>query len=195
MIVAADGLAFNELERDQHADLVERIGIERDADAFDKLFAIFAPKVKGYLMRLGTDAAIADDLTQDVMVTLWRKADRFDRRQASVSTWVYRIASNRRVDLFRSEQRQNLDIDDPQLQPSPARAADIELETGQQEERVRLAIQTLPAEQRDLVQKAFYEELSHSDIAALTGLPIGTVKSRLRLAFSKLRVQVGERDP
>jgi RNA polymerase sigma-70 factor (ECF subfamily) len=124
------------------------------------------------------------------MVTVWRKADQFDPAQASVATWIYRIARNRRIDAFRREQRQVLDADEPSLQPEAEPAPDAGLDAAEREDQVRIALAELPAEQVDLVRRAFYEGLSHRQIADVTGLALGTVKSRLRLAFQKLRLRL-----
>ena len=177
-------------QRGRLADLVEAIAAHQDRAAFAALFAHYAPRLKGYLLRLGLGPAQAEDLAQEVMVTVWRKAGQFDRTQASVATWIYRIARNRRIDAFRREQRAVLDADDPGLQPSAEPAPDAGLDATEREEQVRAALAELPSEQVDLVRRAFYEGLSHRQIADVTGLALGTVKSRLRLAFQKLRIRL-----
>jgi RNA polymerase sigma-70 factor, ECF subfamily len=170
--------------------LVERIARHADREAFARLFAYYAPRVKTYLLRLGLGSAQAEELSQDVMVAVWRKAGTFDRRQASAATWIFRIARNRRIDVFRRERAEMLDPDDPTFQPisdlSPGDAA----ETAEREAQVRRAMADLPDEQRELIRIAFYEDLSHGQIAEKTGVPLGTVKSRLRLAFAKLRLRL-----
>lgn len=177
-------------QRAAMADLVEAIAHRQDRDAFTQLFDVYAPRVRAYLMRLGLSAAEAEELTQDVMVTVWRKAATFDRRQASVSTWLFRIARNRRIDVFRRELRAEYDPDDPALQPPPEATPDEALEGADRETRVAGALEALPPEQAELIRIAFYQGLSHREIADATGLPLGTVKSRLRLAFEKLRARL-----
>jgi RNA polymerase sigma-70 factor (ECF subfamily) len=176
--------------RDRHADLMEAIARRRDRAAFVELFTWYGPRVKGYLLRIGADAALAEELAQDVMVTVWRKAELFDRRQASVSTWVFRIARNRRIDALRRTKRPELDPHDPLLAPTPPEAADDLLSASEREHLVRAALAELPEEQRKLLRQAFYEGLTHREIADVTGTPLGTVKSRLRLAFAKLRARL-----
>jgi RNA polymerase sigma factor (sigma-70 family) len=168
--------------------LVEAAGGDRAA--FARLFDHYGPRVKGYLLRLGLEAAQAEEVTQEVMVAVWRKAAGFDPRQASAGTWIFRIARNRRIDLFRREQRAALDPADPLFQPPTEVQPDAALEGADREARVRAAMAELPDDQRELVREAFYEELSHSQIAEKTGLPLGTIKSRLRLAFAKLRLRL-----
>ena len=160
---------------------------QRDRDAFMRLFDHFAPRVKGYLIKQGAEPALAEDLAQDVMLTLWRRADRFDPRQARVGTWIFAIARNRRIDVFRRTNKPDLDPDDPALAPSEPAAADDLVEAGQWREKIGAAVSALPEEQADLVRLAFFEDLTHSEIAARSGLPLGTVKSRLRLALGRMR--------
>lgn len=172
------------------ADCVEAIAAHADKAAFARLFAHFAPRLKAYLLRLGLPGAEAEEVAQEVMVTVWRKAASFDRRQASVSTWIFRIARNRRIDVFRRDQRATLDAHDPAFQPTGEAAPDASSEAADREAQVRLAMAELPPDQRDLVRAHFYEDLTHSQIAERTGVPLGTVKSRLRLAFGKLRLKL-----
>ncbi|HYF22427.1 MAG TPA: sigma-70 family RNA polymerase sigma factor [Caulobacteraceae bacterium] len=179
-------------DRDAFADLVERIAAHQDRAAFQALFAWYAPRVKAYLIRLGSEPSAAEELTQEVMVAVWRKASTFDRTQASVSTWLFRIARNRRIDAYRRERRAELDPDEPELSPPAPQAPDEAVMAVDRETRIREALLTLPSEQCELVRRHFYEDLTHSEIAELTGVPLGTVKSRLRLAFAKLRGQLAE---
>jgi RNA polymerase sigma-70 factor (ECF subfamily) len=170
------------------ADWVEQIAAHGDRAAFTRLFAHFAPRVKAYLLRLGLDAGEAEEVAQEVMVAVWRKAASFDRRQAQVATWIFRIARNRRIDVFRRDQRAVIDAHDPAFQPEPGAGPDLIVEAAGRDQRLRQAMAGLPQEQRELVRAAFYEELSHSQVAERMGLPLGTVKSRLRLAFAKLKL-------
>ena len=171
------------------AALVARIA-QGDRAAFARLFGHYAPRVKGYLLRLGLEAAQAEEGSQEVMIAVWRKADSYDPRQASVATWIFRIARNRRIDVFRRAHKGAVDPDDPTFQPQAEARPDQALDAAGREAQVRAAMAELPDDQRDLVRDAFYEDLSHSQIAAKTGLPLGTVKSRLRLAFAKLKLRL-----
>ena len=176
----------NILDREALADLVEAIAVHGDRAAFGNLFRHFAPKIKGYLVKLGAGAQ-AEELTQEVMLTVWRKAATFDRKQASVSTWLFTIARNRRIDAIRKERRPELDPEDPMLVPTGPQAPDERLHAIDREARVSQAIKGLPREQAELLHQAFYLAKSHSEIAGEMNLPLGTVKSRLRLAFGRLR--------
>ena len=174
-------------DADAFADLVEAVAKRRDSDAFARLFAHYGPRVKTYFRRLGTADDMAEELMQDVMLTLWRRAEMFDRDRASVATWLFTIARNRRIDVLRREYRPQVDANDPALVGSPAPHADERLQAGEVERRVRQALAGLPAEQAELVREAFFRDRSHSVIAEQLRLPLGTVKSRLRLALAKLR--------
>lgn len=169
------------------AALAARVAAERDRTAFGQLFDFYAPRLKAYLRRLGMDDNAAEDIVQDVMVVLWNKAHLFDPAKSSLSTWLFRVARNRRIDLMRRDKSGLLDPDEPLLQPSEPESADKMMDGEQRDARVRMAMANLPEEQINLVKMAFFLGLSHSQIADETGLPLGTVKSRIRLAFGRLR--------
>lgn len=174
-------------DRERFADLMAAIATRQDREAFSELFAYYAPRVKAFMLRLGAGSALAEELAQEVMITVWRKAALFDRRQASVSTWIFRIARNRRIDAARRAKSAEFDAADPQLLPEAPEAPDDAVSAAEREKQVREALKILPAEQIELVRQAFYDGLSHRDIAERTGIPLGTVKSRIRLAFGRLR--------
>jgi len=159
----------------------------QDRAAFGKLFNFFAPRVKSYLLRLNADDGLAEELAQEVMLTVWRKAAQFDRTQAAASTWIFRIARNKRIDVARRAARPLLEPEEPALQPPAETAPDDAAHASARDLRVQAALKELPHEQLSLLQLAFFDGLSHSEIAVRLELPLGTVKSRLRLAFDKLR--------
>ena len=169
--------------------LAEAVARNADRQAFAALFKHFAPRVKSYLMRLGTSEGLAEELAQEAMVSVWRKAQSFDAGRANVSTWIFTIARNLRVDHFRRIGNRTAEVDDidgddtPDTLPQP----DELLLTRQREAGVREAIAQLPAEQAQVLRLSFYEEQPHSQIAEALGLPLGTVKSRVRLAVRHLR--------
>lgn len=168
--------------------LVFRVRDDQDRAAFAALFRHFAPRVKAYLMKSGAGAAMAEECAQDVMATLWQKAHQFDPARASVATWIYTIARNRRIDILRKSMRPEPEELDwgPASEPDQA---DI-LEAQQETRRLGQALTALPAKQRALIERAYYGDLSHSEIAAETGLPLGTIKSRIRLALDRLRQEM-----
>jgi RNA polymerase sigma-70 factor (ECF subfamily) len=167
------------------AGLMLRVRDHQDRAAFAALFRHFAPRVKAFLMKSGAGAPLADECAQDVMAVLWQKAHLFDPARASVATWVFTIARNKRIDALRKDRRAEPEELDwgPEPEPDQAEAMEAQEDT----ERLGRALAALPEKQRALIERAFYGELSHSEIAAETGLPLGTIKSRIRLALDKLR--------
>jgi RNA polymerase sigma factor (sigma-70 family) len=168
-------------------DLLVAVARDRDRTAFALLFGQIAPRLKAYLLRSGAVAAQADELVQEVMLLVWRRADAFDPVQSAASTWIFTIARNKRIDAIRRERRPEFDPADPALVPDLAPAADRSIETAQDSARLRDAILKLPAEQAELLRLAYFEDQPHTMIAQQRGLPLGTVKSRLRLAMGRLR--------
>ncbi len=172
------------------AGLMLAVQVRQDRTAFAALFRHFAPRVKGFLMKSGTEASIAEDCAQDVMATVWQKAHLFDPTRASVATWVFTIARNRRIDIARKTRRpepEALDWGGDGEEPDQAEV----FETAQETARLTAALSDLPEAQRALIARAFYGDLSHSEIATETGLPLGTIKSRIRLALDRLRTKLG----
>jgi RNA polymerase sigma-70 factor, ECF subfamily len=168
------------------AGLIHAIATRGDRDAFVALFTHFAPRVKAYLLRLGLDGAVAEDLSQEVLLTVWRKAAQFDPVRATAAAWIFAIARNLRIDTARRTQRTPRPPD-PVDQSAPVPAADAILAAEDRGARVRAALATLPVEQADVIRLAFFDDRPHSEIERALGIPLGTVKSRLRLAMSRLR--------
>lgn len=179
-------------EKLRFAALVEAVATKRDKSAFAELFDFYAPRLKSFLINQSLTAAEAEDLVQDVMTVLWNKAHLYDPARSSLSTWLFRIARNRRIDMARRQKTRKIDENDPMLLPSAAAAPDDGVVHEDREQAVRAVLAKLPEEQLDLVRQAFFFGLSHSEIATRSGLPLGTVKSRIRLAFGKLRKLLSE---
>tara|TARA_R110000868_G_scaffold144396_3_gene363495 strand:+ start:19648 stop:20325 length:678 start_codon:yes stop_codon:yes gene_type:complete len=168
------------------------VAARQDRKAFRTLFDYFAPRVRAYGLRLGCTPQQADDLAQETMVKVWKKAQLFDPAKAAPSTWIFRIARNQRIDDFRRESHPEFDPNDPALIPDEEVPADQLIEQRQSGESLRNAIETLPSEQKTLLHMSFYQDMSHSLIAEKLDLPLGTVKSRLRLAMVKLKTRLAE---
>ncbi|MCA2011681.1 sigma-70 family RNA polymerase sigma factor [Cereibacter sphaeroides] len=162
-----------------------RVAQQADRQAFAQLFAHYAPRVKAFLMKSGTVPALAEDCAQDVMATVWRKAGQFDPSRASVATWIFTIARNRRIDVLRRDRRPEPEDLPWGPEPEPDQLDALALQ--QDTDRLGQALAELPDEQRVLIERAYFGDLSHSEIATATGLPLGTIKSRIRLALEKLR--------
>lgn len=168
------------------------IAERRDRAAFAMLFAHFAPRVKAYLMRLGTPAGVAEELSQEAMLAVWRKATLYDPGKAQASTWIFTIARNLRIDAVRREARPELQPEEPALRPVPLPDADQLVAASEQQSRLREALKTLPPDQAEVVALSFFADKAHGDIGRHLGIPLGTVKSRLRLAMQRLRAALGD---
>ncbi len=169
------------------AALLAAVGARRDVEAFETLFRHFAPRVKAYMARLAGDSHLAEELMQETMVAVWNKADRFDPAKGAASTWIFTIARNLRIDAFRRDNRPDFDPNDPAFVQDDVAPADEMFESQEVSAQLHLAMASLPEEQVALLKLAFFEDRSHSAIATSLNMPLGTVKSRLRLAFAKLR--------
>jgi RNA polymerase sigma-70 factor (ECF subfamily) len=157
----------------------------RERSAFERLFDFYAPRLKAMIVRSGTSADQAEDIVQDVMLAVWNKADQFDPDRSQVSGWIYRIARNRQIDLSRRLGRplpEEIEPDDAH-QDDPAQILALDQEAAQLKE----ALDRLNPEQKMMIEKAYLGELSHSEIREETGLPLGTIKSRIRLGLDRLR--------
>jgi RNA polymerase sigma-70 factor (ECF subfamily) len=181
----APRLASTETDEMHWVACMARVRDHADQGAFAALFRHFAPRVKAFLMKSGASEALAEECMQDVMATVWTKAALFDPTRASLATWVFTIARNRRIDAFRRDRRpEPEDLTwGPEAEPDQADVMAFQ----QEAERLAAAIASLPDKQRDLIERAYFGDLSHSEIAEATGLPLGTIKSRIRLALDRLR--------
>ena len=170
---------------------LRRIALAQDRAAFERLFLHFAPRIKSYLLRSGATAQQAEDLAQEAMLMVWRKAAQFDPARASAATWIFTIARNLRIDLIRRERHPGFDPADPQLAPPDIALADADVEAVQDARTVQAALRDLPSDQAAVIALFFFSDKPHSEIAAELNIPLGTVKSRLRLAMARLRAQLG----
>ena len=173
-------------------ELLVRVGRDRDKSAFAELFDYFAPRVKSFLLRFGTDMSLAEEIAQEAMIMVWRRAETYDPRQSAASTWIFTIARNKRIDRLRRENRPLPDMTDPAVMPESIETGEIQVARMQQEKKIRHALKNLPEEQAKMIFSAYYEEKSHREIAEESGVALGTVKSRIRLALNRLRAQIDE---
>lgn len=166
----------------------------RDKAAFARLFDFYAPRLKGFAIRSGADPSQAEEIVQDVMLTLWRKAHLFDPERAQVSGWIYQVTRNRQIDMMRRTGRampEELKHEDGH-EPDPGQILALEQEAG----KLKQALERLKPEQRAMIEKAYLGDLTHQEIRAETGLPLGTIKSRIRLGLERLRHELkGLREP
>ena len=169
-----------------------RVAETKDHGAFRQLFDHYAPRIKSYLMRQGANAREAEDLAQEVMMAVWRKADKYVVSKASAGTWIFTIARNLRIDAFRRENRPEFDPNDPAFVPAPEQMPDRALEVSKIQKTIRCALKELPEEQATVIRMSFFEDKAHRHIADELNLPLGTVKSRLRLGMARIRASLGE---
>jgi RNA polymerase sigma-70 factor (ECF subfamily) len=173
------------------ADMIGAIAAHADRAAFAALFGHFAPRVKSYMLRLGAEPSLAEELAQETLLAVWRKAASFDPSKAAASTWIFTIARNLRIDAARRDRRSADPVDDVSDAPDPEPTPDAIL-ASQSEARIRTALLALPPEQAEVVRLSFFSDKPHSEIAEELKLPLGTVKSRLRLAMGRLRDLLGD---
>ncbi len=169
------------------ADFLQRIAERGDVEAFRKLFQSYAPRVKSYMMRQGADANTAEELAQETMMTVWRKASLYSVEKGSATTWIYTIARNLRIDRLRREMTWVSLPEGHEQEASSDALPDDVLSERERKIRVQAALSGLPPDQLEVVSLSYIEGLSHSEIAERLGLPLGTIKSRMRLAYQKIR--------
>lgn len=168
-------------------ELVARIANDRDRDAFVALFELYAPKIKGYMIKATRDERRADDLTQEVMLRVWRRASSYSPERAAFSTWVFTIARNARIDALRKEKHPEVDLEDPTTVVSPMESLESTVDRRGRRDRLLTAIRALPEEQASVLMSAYYEDKSLRQVAEEQQVPLGTIKSRVRLAMNRLR--------
>lgn len=172
--------------------LITRIAAERDRAAFDVLFSRYAGRITNHLIGAGATREEAEEATQEAMASVWRRADSFDPAKAAVSTWMFAIARNRRIDLRRRRARPEPDRNDPSLRPENDPPAETAFSAAERAAALRTALGELGPDQLAVVRLGFYEGESQSAIAEQLDLPLGTVKSRMRLALARLRKVLGD---
>jgi RNA polymerase sigma factor (sigma-70 family) len=182
--------------QDELNEWMRAVAAASDRPAFAALFRYFAPRVKGYLMRGGCAEPLADELTQETMVSVWRRAASFDPSRARLSTWIFTIARNLRIDQLRRGGSRSSPVEDcldaDQMSADLELAPDVQAQAAQRESNVRAALAGLPADQVQVLMLSYFEEQPHARIAEQLQIPLGTVKSRIRLAVTQLRRRLEE---
>ncbi|MBG0799540.1 sigma-70 family RNA polymerase sigma factor [Methylocystis sp. L43] len=172
------------------ASLIRRIAETQDRGAFAALFAYYFPRVKAYMLRVGASPASAEEFAQEALLRVWRKADSFDPRAAAASTWIFVIARNLRIDRLRGERNIDGLESDPSEEPDAPQSGEAIAIMNERRSRLHAALAALPAEQAHIIELFYFEEHPHSEIARMLGVPLGTVKSRVRLAVQRLRAEL-----
>lgn len=177
-------------DQDELNEWMQAVAVASDRPAFAALFRHFAPRIKGYLVRSGCNEELAEELTQETMVALWRRAATFDPSRARLSTWIFTIARNLRIDHYRRGSRQPAVEDGWDADQQPADqdlSPDQQALAAQRELNVREALAQLPPDQVQVLTLSYFEDQPHARIAQVLNIPLGTVKSRIRLAVAQLR--------
>ena len=184
------GLGSEKKKQPDFSMLLSSIGKNQDRASFANIFQHFAPRVKSYMVKLGCVDEMAEELAQQTLLQVWRKAQLFDPNKAAASTWIFRIARNIRIDVLR-KQKLFFDVGfDLASIVDEQEDAEVKINREQKNQRVALALTDLPQNQAHIIRMSFYEGLSHSEIAKQLEIPLGTVKSRIRLAFGRLKESV-----
>lgn len=182
--------------RKRMGDNLKAIGRDRDENAFADFYNYYAGRVKSFLMGKGMTEEISDELMQEIMLIVWRRAESYDPEKAAASTWLFTIARNRRIDYLRGNSRIEVELEDEMLDvendESETQAGYVDAE--QAAERLHRALEKLPQEQRQVMHLSYFRGQSHGDIAEWLDLPIGTVKSRIRLAMQAVRSSLKDED-
>jgi len=167
-----------------------QIGKYRDKSAFKSLYEHFTPRLKSFLLRIGSDESAAEEICQETMIMVWRRAETYNPESAGASTWIFTIARNKRIDKLRKDSRPLPNFNDPLFYQKPIDKSDDILQRTEEEKKIKNVLKNLPPEQAKLILSAYYDDKSHRTIAEETDLPLGTVKSRIRLAINRLRTQL-----
>jgi len=182
--------------RKRMGDNLVAIGEKRDEAAFSDVYTYYAGRVKSFLMGKGMNDEIAEELTQEIMLTVWRRAESYDPKKAAASTWLFTIARNRRIDYLRGNSRIEVELDDEMLD---VETTEIDpqakfVSDSQASRQLERALEKLPQEQRQVMHLSYFRGQSHGAIAKWLDLPIGTVKSRIRLAMQAVRSSLQNED-
>lgn len=189
---SAAGIAAGEAARDANI-LIAAVARQQDRAAFARLFEFYCPRLTSHLLARGAAPATAEEIVQDVMLTVWRKADQFDATRGSAGAWIFTLARNAFIDRVRREHRPAVDPSDPLLCGAGLPDADQSIMDAESQRELAAAVEALPAEQRHVVHCSYFQGQSLAQISAREGLPLGTVKTRARLALERLRAMVTQR--
>jgi len=182
-------------EAARYSSLLERVANNQDQAAFEAVFNHFAPLIKSFAVSSGLHYHgdhLPEELAQEVMMTIWRKAHLYDKKKAAASTWIFTIARNQRIDMLRRHNKYQNDIDADDIWDLES---DTDLFSDIRESRIQNNVSeqlnSLPIDQKQIIAKVFLEDKSHQEVANELNLPLGTVKSRVRLAVQKLKGAMG----
>lgn len=188
--------SLDKADKADMAGLVRAIAEERDRSAYGQVFDYFAPRVKSYLLGLKISPEQADDVLQEVMIAVWNKAGSYRPDKAAVSTWIFTIARNKHIDRIRREKHQfrdSLEVEAAETEIAEHDVADEQVSVMQRKQAVQAALSKLPEDQLTVISMSFLKDMAHAEIATALDLPLGTVKSRIRLGFQRMRQELGDK--
>ena len=181
---------YNKKKKSQYIEALSKIASKKDMASFKIIFDYFGPRLKSFLMSSGSTESVAEEIIQETMTIVWTKADYYNPKLASPSTWIYTIARNKKIDILRKSNKAILeDIEVASLPPIESKLED-DIELDQKFDIINKYLDDLPKDQLELLKLNFIEEKSHGEIAKITNIPLGTVKSRIRLAMEKIRTRI-----
>ena len=176
----------------KYSEYIIRIAEDHSKAAFAEVFKEFYPRVKSYLSSLSVHYERVDDIAQDVMTTIWRKAHQYDSTKAAPVTWIFTIARNRYIDVCVRKKNHQFSTEDAGFFMVDLEEPDVAFARVQNQEVINNVVEHLPETHIELVKMAYFRDYSHREISEKTGLPLGTVKSRLRVALQKMRKFLGK---
>ncbi len=185
-------MVTSRLDKLHDTELMTRVA-SGDLCAFEAIYDRHRAVAYGLAVRVTGHSSTAEEVTQDAFMTLWRGARDYDATRASVRTWLLTLVRNKGIDSLRSQARhiRTVELDGAVAERlAAAERTDEQVTQIEESHHVRLLLGGLPAEQREVVELAYFYALTQNEIAAKVGIPLGTVKGRLRLALEKLRVSV-----
>ena len=171
-------------------DSLNQVAINQDKASFKKIFDYFGPRLKSFLMSSGAEESVAEEVIQETMAIIWTKADYYNPKLSSPSTWIYTIARNKKIDILRKSRKAVLENIDTAILPPIEPKLEDNIDHDQRFEILNKYLDDLPKEQLNLLKMNFIEEKSHREIAEITKIPLGTIKSRIRLALEKIRESI-----
>ncbi len=172
---------------EQLSNCLSEIALHQDKSAFNTIFNYFAPRLKSYLIKVGSTETQAEGVIQEVMIAVWTKASSYDNNKSSVGTWIYTIARNKRIDKIRKDKRHYLSESDEGLEIPVQSTQENEIFSSQVSASLKKQIENLPEDQGKLLKMSYFYDKTHADISEELSIPLGTVKSRIRLALTKMR--------
>jgi RNA polymerase sigma factor (sigma-70 family) len=172
---------------DHLSNCLHDIAENQSKDSFKTIFKYFAPRLKSYLIKLGAVDNQAEEVIQEVMIAVWTKSASYDKSKSSVGTWIYTIARNKRIDKIRKEKRHYLSESDEGLEIPVESTQEKEIFSSEISVKLSKHIENLPKEQGKLLKLSYFYDKTHADISEELNIPLGTVKSRIRLALIKMR--------